>query len=271
MAHLLEILKNTIELVKQSYFTYWGVATNAALFYVALLYIFHVIKGETFDKKQDKAILWLVAVASFVIVCPLSAWFIMKYCVESAVYRRMFWMLPVSLLIGYAGTKFLFQEQTKGRKWMIGLAMGAIIAGCGVNMYANGAFQKAENPYKLWKGIPEVCDAILEDAKENGMDEVRVIGGADEFAIQARQYSAKIHMPYGRNGVRGEKIGKRATYIYEALHNEEGLDAKKLVKWAKKGNYQYLVYYNREEFIPILEAVGYKWLTEIDGYYIFKL
>ena len=102
MTHLLEILKNTIELVKQSYFTFWGVTANAALFYMALLYLFHILKKETIDKKQDKSILWLVAVITFVIVCPLSAWFIMKYCVESTVYRRMFWMLTVSILIGYA-------------------------------------------------------------------------------------------------------------------------------------------------------------------------
>ena len=272
MTHMLEVIKNTIELVKQSYFIFWGTTSNAALFYVALLYIFLCLqKKETVDKKLDMAILWLMVAVAFITVCPFSAWFIVKYCVESTVYRRMFWMLQVSLLIGYAGTKLIFQEEFKSRKWINGIVVAVIIGVCGINMYAYGAFLKAENPYKLWNGIPEVCEAIESDAKANGIEEIRVIGGADEFAVQARQYSGAIHMPYGRNGVRGQKLGKKATKIYEALHNVNGVDVKTLASQAKKGNYQYLVYYAQENVLDTFAEGGYEWLMQVEGYYIFKL
>lgn len=269
MERIISVVTGTLSLVKDAYYMYWGTAACAGLFLVAMLCIFLWTKKEDDENRQNKAIFWLVVVIGIVIFCPASAWFIMKYCVESGVYRRMFWVIPIPLLVGYVGAKAVSMEKNKFRKWFVGIFVSGIIVMCGTSLYTNGNFQRVDNPYKFWNGIVEVCDAIEADAEATQLEEIRAIG-IDEFAVQARQYSAAIHMPYGRDGVRGAKLGKLARKIYTALHGTS-VNAQALAFYAKQGSYQYLVYYAQEDMIPVFEEAGYEWLTQAQGYYIFKL
>ena len=270
MAQILEILKYTGDAIRESYYTYWDAAVNPAFFYLSLLYIFYLFRKESFNKQQDKGILLLVAAVAFIIFCPVSAWIIMEYCIESDVYRRLLWMIPIPLLIGYAGTRFVFQEEKKAARWSLGIAITVILMVCGISLYTPQNFQKASNPYKLWDGIPQVCDVILADANPKEGEKIGVIGGVDSFIVQARQYSGVFRMPYGREAIRGFDTGENAGRIYDILFGGN-FSPNELAYCAKRGNYPYLVYQANQEMVSAFQEIGYELLKEVAGYHIYKL
>lgn len=270
MEHILSVMSDTMQLVKSAYYTYCGVSINLALVYLAFFGLYLSLQKETEKGKQDKFLLWLGIVLAVVIVCPVSAWFIMKYCVESSVYRRMFWMIPAPLLVGYVGARIVSGENVKWRKFFTGALLTGIIVVTGVNLYTPQNFTKASNPYKLMPGVVSVCDVIQADAAVQGIEDVGVFA-TNDLIIQMRQYDASIRMPYGRDMLNGERgITKLARRVYQALNGEQ-LNAQALAFDAKKGNYQYLVTWSDETHIQPLSEAGYEKIGEADHYFIYRL
>ena len=261
MEHILTVIGGTMQSVRDAYYTYCGVSTNLTLLYLALFYLLCSLRQKTDSEKQDRFFLWLTALLTVVIIFPVTAWIIMKYCVESAVYRRMFWMIPVPLLVGYVGAKVVSGENTRWRKIFVGALLTIIIAATGVSLYTPEKFTKAGNAYKLYPWIPEVCDAIEADAAENGIDDIGAIT-IDDFAVQLRQYDAAIRMPYGRNAFRGETLSKLGTKIYQAMH-KESMDVRTISFYAKQGNYQYLVCRTDKSMLQDFYDVGYELAAEV--------
>lgn len=270
MGHILSEMSNTMQLVKGAYYTYCGASVNLVLVYLAFFSLFFSLGKNTDKGKQDKFLLWLSIVLAAVTVFPVSAWIIMKYCVESSVYRRMFWMIPIPLLVGYAGARLVAGENAKWRKFFTGALLAVIIIVTGANLYTPQNFTKASNPYKLMSGVISVCDIIQADAAEQGIEDVGMIA-TDDLIIQIRQYDASIRMPYGRDMLNGETgIAKRSRRIYQELNGEQ-LNAQALAFDAKKGDYQYLVTWSDETHIQPLSEAGYEWIGETDHYFIYRL
>ncbi len=270
MEHVLSVMGNTMESVKSAYYTYCGVSVNLTLVYLALLSLF-LSYGKNKDKgKQDTFLLWLCVVLVAVTVFPVSAWIIMEYCVESSVYRRMFWMIPVPVLVGYAGAKLVAGESVKWRKFFTGALLAVIMIVTGAKLYTPQNFVKASNPYKLMPGVVSVCDIIQADAAVQGIEDVGVVA-TDDLILQIRQYDASLRMPYGRDILNGEKgISKLSRRIYQELNGEQ-LNAQALAFDAKKGEYQYLVTWSDETHIQPLFEAGYEKIGEAAHYFIYRL
>ncbi len=270
MEHILSVISETMQLVKSAYYTYCGVSVNLTLVYLAFFHLFFSLGKNTDKRKQDKFLLWLGVVLVAVIVFPVSAWVIMKYCVESGVYRRMFWMIPVPLLVGYVGARIVAGESTKWRKFFTGALLTGIIVVTGVRLYTPQNFTKASNPYKLMPGVISVCDVIQADAAAQGIEDVGVFA-TNDLIIQIRQYDASIRMPYGRDMLNGEAgVTRLAKRVYQALNGEQ-LNAQALAFDAKKGNYQYLVTWSDEALVSPLSDAGYELIGDVGGYFVYRL
>lgn len=270
MEHILSVISNTMQLVKSAYDTYCGASVNLAIVYLAFFCLFFSLRKKTEKSRQDKFLLWLSVVLAGVIVCPVSAWFIMKYCVASNVYRRMFWMIPAPLLIGYVGAGIVAGENKKWRKFFTGALLTGIIVVTGANLYTSQNFTKASNPYKLMPGVISVCDVIQADAASQGIEDVGVFA-TNDLVIQIRQYDASIRMPYGRDMINGEAgVTRLAKRVYQALNGEQ-LNAQALAFDAKKGNYQYLVTWSDETLVSPLAEAGYELIEDVGGYFVYRL
>jgi hypothetical protein len=200
--------------------------------------------------------------------CPVSAYIIAKYCIGAGAYWRMFWMLPVTILIAYVFTKLF--DHAKG--WMKKVVLFAVIiwllVDCGSRIYHAGYFQPAVNPYKLDQAVIDAADIIRSHAEEHGLEDVGVLP-ADRFVTELRQYDAGIRMPYGRNMLRGRDNRKRALKIHQEMNTPE-VKAKTVKKYAKKGNYSYLIY---SEVVDqsVFETVGYTLIGHSYGYNIYYI
>ena len=98
-----------VRLVVSKYNEFQGGGAQMAMFWLAALALF---VGNT--KEQNKIVATLLRyTALFVLIflCPVSAGFIMKYCIGENVYWRMLWLLPEVVLLAYLLTKWILQLQ----------------------------------------------------------------------------------------------------------------------------------------------------------------
>ena len=269
MEHLLMLLKDTMQSVKDAYYVYCTSSLYLAIPFLALLYLFSSLKKKSEYSRQDKMILWLTALLIFVIVFPITAWFIIKYCVGAYAYRRLFWMIPVPLIAAYVATRIVTEETTRLRKVVVAAALAAIVIVLYPGMYTPDNFAKASEPYKIGVNPIAVGDALEQDALEQGMEQIRAIVPND-LTLRLREYDAAIIMPYGRDAIEGRNKNKLAMRIYNIV-NAEQLDAQTLAFYAKRGNYSYLAYWSDDAAKEELLAAGYDFVTVAGDYYIYRL
>ncbi len=246
-----------------SYRIFFGDGIYLTLGIGAVTYL--AVKGKGDQKKHF--FLGFLLLFSFIYLCPFTAHVIMEYCIGKNVYWRMFWIVPVTVLIAYM---FASMISCLGRKWQQCIAIFGIclaIMQSGIFIYREN-FSERQNRYKLYMEIPVICDLIEEDAGKYGITEKGLIV-VNDLTAQIRQYDASIRMPYGRNALRNEKISKRASDIYAAM-NEDPLDVNTLVVKAADGKYQYLVFY-KEAYREELKRAGYELIGDVGNYDIYRL
>lgn len=255
-----EILIN----IMNSYKMFFGMGIYQTLFIISIVYL--VVKEKKKDIKQF--FLGLLVIFAIIYICPVSAYVIMYYCIGVNVYWRMLWILPVTVMIAYMITKEIASIEIKWKRVLsiLGVVLAFVLGGSSI--YSIN-FSERTNGYKLYAEVIEICDAIETDAKEKSIQDKGLIA-VNELVSQIRQYDASIRMPYGRNALKGEKLGKLPRKIYYSIYGDK-LNAEALAFYAKQGEYQYLAYYAQEDIISVFENAGYEWLKQVGGYYIFRL
>ena len=246
---------------------FFGTGIYLILFLVSVFFFAAMEK----DKKKQHWFLGYTGLFAVIYACPVTAGIIMKYCIGKEVYWRMFWLLPITVMIAYMFTCGIAQMKGHMKKLLVLLLVVisiAVTAGSH-SVYRSGVFEKGSNPYKLNQDILVVCDAIEADAASNGIEEKGVIVPA-ALSAGIRQYDAAIRMPYGRNALRGEKLSKLAGRIYWNI-NADRIDAQALAFYAYEGSYPYLVYRADADSRAQIEAAGYTMIADVGNYYIYRL
>ncbi len=92
---------------------------------------------------------------------------------EAGTYYRILWLLPMTVVIAYAGVKLI------GKHTRIGLvALAAVCILGGSYVYGNVNVSKAENRYHLPAEVPAICDLIMPAAVKNGLGRVSLRAGS---------------------------------------------------------------------------------------------
>ena len=252
---LAEVLQNILVI----YHNYVGTGMIVALFLAAVLYLIFSEKDKT--KKLVLVILPLTVMALFAF--PLFAWVIYQ-CLDEEVYYRFLWLIPVSIVISYAGVKAVLR--TTGVKRIVALlGMCGIIMVCGDYVYDSQYFTVAENPYHVPDTVVKICDEI----KVEGQIVCAVF--PLEMIQYVRQYEYGVYMPYGR-----EMIVERWNFyneLYEVY--EEGapdgvVKAEVLADTARDHSVQYIIWNDNRQMDGDLEDCGFELKNQIDGYSIYR-
>ena len=135
-------------------------------------------------------------ILGIVLFLPFTAQFIAKG-IGSDVYWRMFWMVPVVLVIAFVLTKLIrFIPLVSVKGILIAVCCEMLII-TGTFIYSEGQFVEVPNDYKLPSDTLQVAEIILEDAGEDA-EEIRLTV-PNTLACDLRQYDARFIMPVGRN------------------------------------------------------------------------
>lgn len=252
-----------VRLVVSKYNEFQGGGAQMAMFWLAALALF---VGNT--KEQNKIVATLLRyTALFVLIflCPVSAGFIMKYCIGENVYWRMLWLLPEVVLLAYLLTKWILQLQ--GWRRIVALLLTTVLlVATGTGYWTYVKPDMATGITKLPRGVPEICQALQADGQQR-KEEVRVLV-TDELICSIRQFDATIKMPYGRAVLKGER-----EHILHDVIAQQPFSPELLAHWAKQYQCNYLVYPLSEDgtLEEQLAQAGYEAIGQVEGYQLYYL
>lgn len=256
---VIEVTKDVVMNTKN----FGGTGIIAVFFVLALLWI--VVNRE--KQEKDKFILTYVLIVAIIYFFPVTAWIIMK-CISVKVYWRMFWLLPIPIIIAYAIVQGIDKLKRKEIKITAVILAVVILAAGGSFLYTEEIFDYNGNVYGVPQFTVEACDAVMKDAEQKGISEY-YIAVSEEFAPWVRQYAPSIKMLYGRGGkaVTG-KIQEVSFDIYNMLSGNDSVDWDRLSKEVAEENCSYIVSIPTRLPEQAATAHGFRVVAQGEGYIV---
>lgn len=252
-------MADTLRAAVKMFTLYIGESWQFALFLLAVLYL--LLAKEEKDKRRLFAA--YTGVFAVLYLCPLTAKIIMDYCIGELVYWRMFWLLPIPMILAYTGTKIWKRQKSRPASIAVLAVFGILIILSGRCVYgANGPFQKAGNLMKLPPEVCWVCDIMEENVPEG--EEIKAVVPT-ELAGYIRQYDPKIKLAYGRWG--GQS--KRGKKLEEQMLSENP-NFRKIARIARKTGCNFLVYPADEWESENIQNLGYEVAGNVNTYVIYR-
>lgn len=240
-----------------------GTGLLAALYLCALVFLFFK------EQETYKRILFLYLPAFWIGILFLPMTYsLVAEVIDEELYYRFFWMLPMTMVIGYTLVQVYRLYQGRFQK-LLAVALALLVVVCGDFVYNNWRYSVAENAYHVPQQVVEICDVIHAEGRE-----VMAVFPM-ELLQYIRQYDSTICMPYGRDVLvdhwavkhplydqmeaevpDGESLGREAAFydcayivLKETDRVSQGLAKSGYVLLETRSEYQ--IYFNEEIFSAI--------------------
>ena len=252
---MLELCRLTVNIFQK----YSGNSLFVLFFLLGLVYLFFIE-----EEKGRKAILVYGSLMILVVFfLPVFSYLMIRKVFDEEVYYRFLWMLPVNVVIAYSAVRLIKGMRSTIHRCLIALFIVMGLVAGGDYVYDNPVFAKAENLYHIPQNVIEVCDVIK---PEEGEDWVMAVFPAEMLSF-VRQYTAMIHMPYGRAVLIDRwSLGHM---IYDTME-EDILDVEKLSNQAQECQCDYIILPKAKETTGNLEEYQYQFIQEKEGYLIYE-
>lgn len=221
-------------------------------FIIAWLYLFFCEK----DKPKRIMLVYVPALILLVFFNPLF-YNVLSGLTEEAIYFRILWLLPITIVLGYAVIKVIYSLQGARRVGFSILAVVMIMVS-GKLVYTNPLFSKAENSYHVPQEVVEICDAIRIEGRE-----VMAVF-PEEFLLYVRQYSPYVCMPYGREMYMGEFC----EFFY--FMRREEMEVGELAAFAKAYGCHYVILSEEKQLIGDMAEYQYEVFGKVGNYIIYR-
>ena len=183
--------ENNLKLVDESYHRAGGPRYYVPLFMLSIVYIW------VFCKEKDSDVVAVFSVFS-VLICVIcinpvfsKLW---AMVVDSGVYWRVYWLLPVGYSIAYMFTDLVYRSEKKWEQRITVTCCVAILMITGINVYSTENFEKTDNYFK----IPDLTlEMIFEVSKDTA--NYKKLAAPEEFSVYTRQVDGNIILTQTRN------------------------------------------------------------------------
>lgn len=234
---------------------YCGSGFYPFLFLAALLYLLVT--------EKDKKIRIVLVESSLVITVLffLPAFKKVMDILDEGTYYRILWMLPMTVVIAYAGVKLIGRYHKTG---FAALALVLILTGQCV--YQNVGITKAQNRFKIPDVVIAICNEMMPEEDEERVWAVF----PDELIHYVRQYSSEIQMPYGREMLVPAWEWNWDTHPIYRVMRESTIDLDALEPLLTEYNVQYLIL-NRS--VPVKgdpKENGLEKIAEYEAYDLYR-
>ena len=243
-----------------SFKLYFGNPFLAVLLIAAAIYI--AVTEKDMKRRILLGFLPLVMMVGFLLPITKIV-YVAAFDEGSDTYYRLLWLVPMYVVIAYAGCRFAVSFGK--RKWqrVAGVAVLAALILSGSLVYLNQYVPVAENAYHIPQHVIDVCDVI---APKEGEPRVRA-AFPSELVHFVRQYDTNILMPYGR-----EMVATQWDYynvVYEVMEKPEVIDAEALLEATRQTKCSYIVLSTERKVDKSLTTLGLKLVDTVSGYYIY--
>lgn len=242
--------------IVSNFASFSGTGGYMVLFYVCVLFLF--LKEK---KRLCRALfVWLPLAVTVIFFCPLWV-FYMSAREDGEILYRILWLIPFGAVMGYTLTKVVLSvpARLKYPAVALGLLLTAVFGGY---IYSSPYFSKAQNLYHVPDTVVKICDEIEVPGRE-----IRACF-PEEFTSYVRQYTATVHLTYGRESYMPgviDTLGSDAMYLLR----KGRVDMKALAKVLRDRDTPYLIVKNDRVFTENPWKYDFCFVTEIDGYNIY--
>ena len=240
---------------------YGGTAAHMLLCAAALIYLIVIEK----DRKKKLLLVYMPLVVIVLFLCPVTRKVYVRL-VDSATYYRLLWIVPMTVIIAYAGCRLVMRHRYIGTA-----VMAALIILTGVSTYRVPYISRAENAYHIPQYAVDICDRIM---PEDGQIDVYAAVPA-ELTYYMRQYTSRICLIYGRDSV--EPAWDHYDQVYEAMNGDKNkggeIDTTALVRLTRSvptKQCTYIILQQGRKLSEPLEDLGLSRIASISGYDIYK-
>lgn len=236
----------------ETFLKYNGSGMMLNCFLIAWLYLYLTEK----DKPKRIMLVYTPALVLLIFFNPLFY----RLCIrvtEKAIYFRILWLLPVSVVIGYSIIRMLFSLKPV-RRPLFGIVAVVVILLVGKPVYMNPLFSVAENSYHVPDEVVEICDAIRIEGREV------MAAFPIEFLLYVRQYSPYVCMPYGRQ----EYQGGHNSFYY--LMRQEEIEVEELATYAKESGCHYVILSEEKKLLGDMTDYQYDVFGKSGEYVIYR-
>ncbi len=248
-----EIIRTTLTI----YQNYGGDSTMTVIVAAAILYLW-----VTEEKKEIKMLfVHLTAGILALFFFPLFAYAAMHFFLDSQVYYRLLWLVPMGMTVSYALARAVSKIETRRKRIVISTVFALLLMQSGSLVYQNPMVTKAENLYHLPQSVIAAADVMHVD----GRDVKAVVPG--EMLQFIRQYDASIQLAYGRDAL---VDGWSNNPLYEAMEANP-VRSFAITDYAKQQGVEYIVL---RAGTPVAgsKPIGkyeFSYLTTIENYDIY--
>lgn len=253
MRKMSEVIRATLSIYKN----YGGSSMMTMLAGAAVLYLW-----ITEEKKEIKILfVYITAAVGGLFFFPLFAYAAMHFFLDTQVYYRLLWLVPMGMVVSYGAVRLLSHLETKRKRFFAGILTAAFIMQSGSLIYRNPLVTKAENLYQLPSSVIAVADAM----KVEGRDVKAVVPG--EMLQFIRQYDASIHLAYGREAL---VDGWSSNPLYDAMEATP-VRSFAITDYSKQQGVEYIVLRVGTPIVGTnpIEHYEFSYLTTIENYDIY--
>lgn len=252
----MESVKQAAEAVIEDVVLYNNNSFLVPLFLAALLFLWVMEK----DRKLRVVLVYLVAAAAVIFLCPLYARIGMMF--DEDIYYRVLWTLPVGILVCYSAVKLMVRFKSKCAKACVFILTLLAICINGKLVYTNSFHIKSVNAYHIPRQVIAVADALRLD----NYKPVAVLPA--ELLPFFRQYTADIYTPYGRNIL--EPSWTFHNELYDAMEgNPQVYDVAEVARCARNERCAFVVLSCAKQMDGSMEEEGYFMFRFVEGYFIY--
>lgn len=247
------MFKENIEIIKQTFLEFQGSGMYIALFFISMLYIY--LKE---DNKKVKAL--LVYFPIIILLITLNPIFnkIVGKIFTSTVYWRVYWMLPLGLVIAYAAVQFINTENEKSKKVIATIGIIITIMMSGNLVYNKENYKKFGNLYK----VPDEAIEVVEIIRQGDEKKKKALT-SEQLVAYIRQVDASIELAYKR-----EPTGYLDNEFVQTMHS--GI-SENIVKMALENDCNYIVL-DRGLVINVeLHYFGFERIAETENFIIYRI
>lgn len=217
--------------------------------------------------EQDKMLLAFLLVFAIIYTFPPTAYVIIK-CIGDIVYWRMFWLIPIPVVIGCAVVKGTDLLKDRVLREIMFTAAVLFLACSGMFLFSDENIDRNANVYGVPNNVIEICEALQDDAEEQNLEEYTVAPDR-KYASWIRVYDPSIHTLYGRggNGSVMHDNDPTAMEIFETISGKSP-DLTKLKKDLKEEDCEYVVGRPSRLDAEKAEAAGFRVVKQTEKYII---
>lgn len=255
---MFESLSSAFGMIIEDIILYNNKSFLVSLFLIAILFLWMTEK----DRKLRVVLVYLVTAITVIFLCPLYAWIGMR--IDKDIYYRVFWALPIGLLVCYSVVKLMIRFQTVVAKGLVLVlaVIGIALNGKFVYDNQNTIHHRAVNQYHIPQSVIDVADAL----KLDNYKPIAVLPA--ELLPFFRQYSADVFTPYGRNIL--EPAWTFSNELYDAMEgSSDTYDAAEIARCARNEHCTYVVLSCMKQIEGSMEEQNYFLLGFVQGYYIY--